>query len=145
MQRILMYSAFWSFQIINTFTAFLMTFFPKQFHESLFKNPDIVYKNLGFSNTAVDMFHNVIRGHGSVLLAVSIFIFLIGFKFRYVYLLISLVCFFSVYTHIMTLNQHLMSAEIINSIGNLRSLYFTIFTTTAVGILNCVVYLKWKN
>ncbi len=145
MDRILMHLAFWSFQIINTFTACLMTFIPKQFHESLFKNPEIVYDKLGFSSIAVEMFHNVIRGHGAVLLAVSIFIFIKGIKSRSVYLLIAIVCTLSVYAHIMTLNQHLRTEDIVRVIGNFGSLYVTIFITAAVGIMNCVVYYKWKK
>jgi len=145
MDRILMHLAFWSFQIINTLTSCLMTFIPKQFHESLFKNPEIVYDKLGFSSIAVEMFHNVIRGHGAVLLAVSIFIFIKGIKSRSVYLLIAIVCTLSVYAHIMTLNQHLRTEDIVRVIGNFGSLYVTILITAAVGIMNCVVYYKWKN
>jgi len=140
-----MHLAFWSFQIINTLTACLMTFIPQQFHESLFKNPEIVYDKLGFSSIAVEMFHNVIRGHGTVLLAVSIFIFIKGIKSRSVYLLIAIVCTLSVYAHVMTLSQHLRTEDIVRVIGNFGSLYVTILITAAVGIMNCVVYYKWKN
>lgn len=59
MQKILQQIAFWSFQIINTLTGLLMSFFPKQFHESLFNNPQAVYANLGFSPVALEMLHNV--------------------------------------------------------------------------------------
>jgi len=145
MDRILINISFWSFQVINTLTACLMTFIPKQFHESLFKNPALVYEKLGISSIAVEMFHNVIRGHGAVLLAVSIFVFLQGVKSRSVYLLIFIVCALSVYAHIMTLIQHLNSADIIRVIGNFGSLYFTIFITAAVGIMSCIVYFRWRN
>lgn len=145
MDRILKNISFWSFQIINTLTACLMTFIPKQFHESLFKNPVLVYEKLGISSIAVEMFHNVIRGHGAVLLAVSIFVFLQGIKSRSVYLLIFIVCALSVYAHTMTLIQHLNSADIIRVIGNFGSLYFTIFITATVGIMNCIVYYRWRN
>ncbi len=145
MDRILINISFWSFQVINTLTACLMTFIPKQFHESLFKNPALVYEKLGISSIAVEMFHNVIRGHGAVLLAVSIFVFLQGVKSRSVYLLISIVCALSVYAHIMTLIQHLNSELIVRVIGNFGSLYFTIFVTSTVGILNCIVYFRWSN
>ena len=145
MNRILIHVAFWSFQIINTLTACLMTFIPKQFHESLFKNAETVYSKLGFSSIAVEMVHNVIRGHGAVLLAVSIFIWIEGMKSRSVYLLIAIVCAFSVYAHIMTLNQHLRTEEIVSAIGNFGSLYVTIFITAVVFILNCVVYIRWEN
>jgi len=122
-----------------------MTFVPKQFHESLFKNPVLVYEKLGISSIAVEMFHNVIRGHGAVLLAVSIYVFLQGIKSCSVYLLISIVCALSVYAHIMTLIQHLNSEDIVRVIVNFGSLYFTIFITATVGILNCIVYFRWSN
>ena len=143
MGRIITYTAYWSFQIINTITACLMTFIPKQFHESLFKNPAAVYAKLGFSDIAVEMVHNIIRGHGAVLLAVSIFIWLERMKSRSVYLLITVICTLSVYAHTMTLLQHLKTAEIVNTIGDFGSMYFTIIVTSVVGILNYIVYLKW--
>jgi len=58
---------------------------PKQFHESLFKNPEAVYEKLGFSTIAVEMVHNIIRGQGAVLLAVSIFIWIERTKSQSVY------------------------------------------------------------
>jgi hypothetical protein len=122
-----------------------MTFVPKQFHESLFKNPEAVYEKLGFSAIAVEMVHNIIRGHGAVLLAVSIFIWIERMKSRSVYLLISIVCALSVYAHVMTLHQHLKTAEIVSAIGNFGSMYATIIITTVVGMLNLVVYLKWDK
>lgn len=143
MERILRNLAFWSFQIINTITACLMTFIPMQFHESLFKNPEVVYEKLGFSSIAVEMIHNVIRGHGAVLLAVSIFLWIERMKSRSVFLLISLVCALSVYAHIMTLHQHLKTTEIVIAIGNFGSIYITIIITAIVGILNFVVFIKW--
>lgn len=145
MRSILIKLAFWSFQIINTITACLMTFIPKQFHESLFKNPQVVYEKLGMSNIAADMFHNVIRGHGAVLLAVSIFIFVQGIKSRSVYLLMAIVCVFSVYAHIMTLHQHFGSKEIVMAIDNFTNLYVTIVVAASVGILNGIVYFGWNN
>jgi hypothetical protein len=45
----------------------------------------------------------------------------------------------------MTLNQHLRTEDIVRVIGNFGSLYVTIFITAAVGIMNCVVYYKWKK
>ena len=120
-----------------------MTFIPKQFHESLFKNPEAVYEKLGFSAIAVEMVHNILRGHGAVLLAVSIFIWIERMKSRSVYLLISIVCALSVYAHIMTLHQHLKTAEIVAVIGNFESVYITIIIMAVVGMLNLFVYLKW--
>ena len=143
MERIITNLAFWSFQIINTITACLMTFIPKQFHESLFPNPGTVYGKLGFSGIAVEMVHNIIRGRGAVLLAVSIFIWIERMKSRSVFLLISLVCVLSVYAHIMTLYQHLKTPEIVSAIENFGSIYLTIIITAVVGIMNFVVYLKY--
>lgn len=145
MKRIFINIAFWSFQIINTLTAALMTFLPRQFHESLFKNPHVVYAKLGFSNIAVEMVHNVIRGHGAVLLAVSIFIFLKGIKFRPAYLLMTIVCILSVFAHMMTLSQHLSHHTIISAIGDFTSLYVTMFITASVGSLNGIVYFMWDD
>jgi len=145
MTRILTNTAYWSFQIINTITACLMTFIPKQFHESLFKNPEAVYEKLGFSAIAVEMVHNIIRDHGAVLLSVSIFIWIERKKTQSVYLLISIVCALSVYAHIMTLHQHLKTIEIVNAIGDFGNMYITIIVTAAVGFLNFVVYLKWDK
>lgn len=145
MKRFFINFAFWSFQIINTLTACLMTIIPKQFHESLFKNPEIVYEKLGFSHVAVEMVHNVIRGHGAVLLAVSIFVWIEGMKSRSIYLLISIVCALSVYAHVMTLNQHLRTESIVTAIGNFNSLYLTILVTAVVGILNMIIYFKWDK
>lgn len=122
-----------------------MTFVPRQFHESLFTNPVAVYEKLGFSPVAVEMVHNVIRGHGAVLLAVSVFIWIHGMKSRFVYLLISIVCALSVYAHIMTLHQHLKTPDIVEAIGNFGSLYVTVIVTAVVGIMNFVVYLYWKK
>ena len=145
MERLLIHSAFWSFQIINTITGFLMTFFPKYFHESLFANPQAVYEKLGFSSIAVEMLHNVIRGQGAVLLAVSVFIWIMWLKTRAVHLLILIVCALSVYAHIMTLHQHLATPQITSTIGSFASLYATIVVTTTVGLLNAYVYFKRKD
>lgn len=145
MKRIFVNISFWSFQIINTLTACLMTFIPKQFHESLFKNPQSVYQKLGFSGVAVEMVHNVIRGHGAVLLAVSIFVYIQGVKSRSVYLLMAIVCALSVYAHIMTLHQHSKSDAVVMAIGDFSILNITLWITAAVGILNSIVYFCWDN
>jgi hypothetical protein len=137
--------SFWSFQIINTLTAFFMTGFPKQFHESLFRNAELVYRQLGFSGTAVEMVHNVIRGHGAVLLAVSAFIWIEGVKSRSVYLLIAIVCALSVYAHIMTLNHHVNNPQVVSALGGFGSLYGVIILTGVVGLLSGMAYTWWKD
>ena len=145
MQNILKHIAFWSFQIVNTLTGFLMTFFPKDFHESLFAHPHAVYAKLGFSPIAVEMVHNIIRGHGAVLLAVSVFIWIERMKTRSVHLLIFVVCALSVYAHLMTLHHHLATPEISAAVGNFGPLYGTIAVTTVVGLLNAVVFFMQKT
>lgn len=145
MDRRLTGLAFWSFQIINTLTASVMTFFPGRFHEILFKNPAWVYEKLGFSRTAVEMVHNLIRGQGAVLLAVSVFVWMEGRRSRSVYLLISIVCTLSVYSHVMALKQHLGAPAPVNALGSLASLYGIILITAVVGLLNFTAYAKWEG
>jgi len=145
MQNILKHIAFWSFQILNTLTGFLMTFFPKDFHQSLFAYPQTVYAKLGFSPIAVEMVHNIIRAHGAALLAVSVFIWIERAKTRSVHLLIFIVCALSVYAHFMTLRQHLSSPDIVNAIGSFGTFYGTIAVTAVVGLLNAVVFFLHKT
>ena len=133
MDTLLRHAAYWSFQVINTVTALLMTFVPRQFHESLFDNPARAYALLGFSETAVDMVHNVIRGHGAVLLAVSLFLWVQRMKSRSSFLLIFLVCALSVYAHAMTLGHHMGSEVVVQAIGDFKSLSFTIGRSVPPG------------
>lgn len=145
MRRLLQNIAFWSFQVINTVTGFLMTFFPKAFHESLFSHPESAYAKLGFSATAVEMLHNVVRGHGAALLAVSVFLWIVRMKTRQAHLLIFLVCALAVYAHFLTLKQHLESAAVMNAVPNLISLYVTIGVTAVVGALNAAAYFLGRD
>ena len=62
---------FWTFQVINVPTAVGMFLFPRHFHQAMLKKPAAVYSALGFSPTAVAMLHNVLRGQGAALLAIS--------------------------------------------------------------------------
>lgn len=144
MNPLLKQIAFWSFQIINSVTAFFMTFIPREFHESLFKNPEFVYAKLGFSPLAVEMTHNIIRGQGAVLLAVSIFVWIKGWKSHSVHLLVSLVCLLSVYAHVLTLTHHLRTAAVRMAIGSFEGLYITLAITAVVGVLNGLVYFQSK-
>jgi hypothetical protein len=145
MDALLRHAAFWSFQVINTVTALLMTFVPRHFHESLFDNPARAYAILGFSDTAVSMVHNVIRGHGAVLLAVSLFLWVQMTRARSSFLLIFLVCALSAYAHSMTLLHHLRTDAVVQAIGNFGSLYFTIALISAIGILNLLAWLRWDG
>jgi hypothetical protein len=144
MIKILKQVAYWSFQIINTANGFLMTFLPKEFHESLFRDPPAVYAKLGFSPLAVEMTHNIIRGQGAVLLAVSIFIWIQGWKSRSVHLLIALVCLFSMYAHALTLIHHMNTAAVGEAVGGFESLNVALVITAAVGVLNAIVYFRSK-
>ena len=71
-------AAFWVFQIINVATALGMFVAPRRFHESMLEHPQEVYAKLGFSGAAVEMLHNVIRGQGAALLAISCALFYLG-------------------------------------------------------------------
>jgi hypothetical protein len=145
MNRTLRAIGFWSFQIINTLTGFLMTFFPKEFHESLFRNPQAVYAQLGFSPVAVEMTHNIIRGQGAVLLAVSIFLWIKGRKSNSAHLLNSLVCLLSAYAQAMTLVHHLKTTAVGTAISSFEGLYITLVITAFVGVLNAIVYFRSKQ
>jgi hypothetical protein len=46
---------------------------------------------------------------------------------------------------LMTLLQHLIVKGIVEAIGNFSSIYVTIIITGTVGILNYVVFLKWRE
>jgi hypothetical protein len=145
MIKIIQRAAFGSFQIINTITAFFMTFFPRQMHESLFTNPDLAYTQLGFSPLAVSMVHNVIRGQGAVLLAISIFIFYLGWKNRASYLLMFLVCLFSLGAHAATMVHHIRHPQVLLAVGSLGSLYVAMGINVVVGFLNLETFIFWRR
>ena len=114
---------FWGVQIINTLTALGRLIAPETFHEGMFENPQAAYGILGFSDTAVAMLHNVLRGQGAVLLAVSVFLFVLGRQERRSYLLIALVCGLSLIAHAATLQQHLASSVVKQAISSFGALY----------------------
>jgi hypothetical protein len=136
--------AFWSFQIINTLTGVGMSLNPRGFHEGLLRDPQRVYQQLGFSDVAVEMLHNVIRGQGVALLAISIFLWIVGPRERSSYLLISLTCALSVVAHLMTLRHHLSSPLVMEAIGGAESLYLAISITSIVGVLASGAYFTWR-
>ena len=103
-------------QAPNTLTGLGLLLAPKVFHESMFTNPDAAYALLGFSDTALDMLHNVLRGQGAALLAVSI-LFVLGRRDRRSYLLIVLVCGLSLFAHTFTLYRHLTSEAVRRAVG----------------------------
>lgn len=114
---------FWVFQVVNCICGLGLFLIPKAFHESMFENPPAVYAILGFSETAQEMLHNVLRGQGAVLLAVSLFLFALGRRERRSYLLIALVCGLSLAAHLFTLRQHLNSETVMWAVNDFSSLY----------------------
>ena len=122
-----------------------MSLNPRGFHESLFRNPQRVYQQLGFSDVAVEMLHNVIRGQGAALLAVSIFLWVAGSRQRSSYLLIALTCLLSVFAHLMTLQHHLNSPLVMEAIGGAGSLYVAISITSVSGVLAGATYFTWQR
>lgn len=103
---------FWSFQAINGLSALGLFVAPRASHEATFKNPQQVYQQLGFSATAQEMLHNVLRGQGAVLLSVSTFLAYLGQRNRSSYLLIGNVCGFAVLAHLLTARHHLRNPSV---------------------------------
>ena len=145
MNGLLRYAAFWIFQVINTLTALGMSLNPRGFHEGLLRDPQRVYQQLGFSDVAVEMLHHVIRGQGVALLAISIFLWVVGARQRSSYLLIALTCLLSVVAHLMTLQHHLGSPLVMNAIGGAESLYVAIAITSISGVLAGATYFTWRG
>ena len=134
-------AAFWVFQLINAPSALGLVLAPKRVHESMFADPPRAYEILGFSPTAVEMVHNVLRGQGAALLAISAYLFAIGPDDPGASLLIALTCGLSAVAHALTLRQHLGDARVREAIGSLGSLYGMIATNLAVGGVAFVAWL----
>ena len=131
---------FWAFQLINGLTALSMFFAPKKFHESMLKDPKTIYAKLGFSETAVEMLHNVIRGQGAALLAITIYLFVLGSGERSAYLLIALACALSLVAHIATTRHHAKSALVMDAIGSLGAMIPILAINAVVAALAAVIY-----
>jgi hypothetical protein len=144
MSLLLRYAAFWIFQVINTLTGVGMSLNPRGFHEGLLRDPQRVYQQLGFSDVAVEMLHNVIRGQGVALLAISIFLWIVGSRQRSSYLLIALTCLLSVVAHLMTLRHHLSSPLVMEAIGGAEPLYVALSITSISGVLAGATYFTWR-
>lgn len=132
---------FWVFQLINAPTALGMFLTPGRFHETMIKNPEEAYRVLGFSPTAVEMLHNVIRGQGAALLAISIYLFFQGAAEVGSPLLIALTCGLSLVAHLGTMIHHLRSPVVMSALGTIRSMYGTLAINAVVGILALIAYL----
>jgi hypothetical protein len=134
---------YWFFQIVNGFTSLALVINPKKFHESTFKEPDRVYFAVGFSVTAREMLHNVLRGQGAALLSITMFLFYLGPNESKSMLLIAITCFLAAYTHIQTYRHHLASALVREALGDsLKSIYFLIGINLVVGSAALTVFLS---
>ena len=139
-------AAFWVFQLINAPSALGLILAPKRVHESMFTDHIRAYKILGFSSpTAVEMVHNVLRGQGAALLAISTYLFAIRStddpKGSSSSLLIALTCTLSAAAHALTLRHHLGNAKVREAIGSsFGSLYGMIATNLTVG---GVAFVAW--
>lgn len=131
---------FWAFQVINGLTALSMFLAPKTFHESMLKEPAKIYAKLGFSETAVEMLHNVIRGQGAALLAISAYLFALGSDERSAYLLIALACGLSLCAHIATARHHAKSPLVMEAIGSLGAMYPILAINTTFALLASAIY-----
>lgn len=140
----LAYLVYWTFQVVNGLASLGMSLSPQKTHESLFANPQQAYSLLGFSSaTAVEMVHNVLRGQGVALLAVSVYLFVAqGPQDPNSFLLIALVCGFSALAHVATLRHHRGNPVVMKAVGpSLSSLYVTIAVNLVVGGAAALVYI----
>lgn len=133
---------YWLFQLLNFPAAVCLVLVPRVSHESLFADPQRAYEALGFSPTAQEMLHNVLRGQGGALLAISIFLFYIGSKRKEGFLLIALTCLGTLSAHIATLIQHTQSTSVMAAIGSVMPLYVMIAINGIIGVA-CLVC--WYN
>ena len=145
MNTVVRLGTYWLFQALNTLTGLGLLLAPKAFHESMFENPDAAYVLLGFSETALDMLHNVLRGQGAALLAVSIFLFVLGRRDRRSYLLIFLVCGLSLVAHAFTLRHHLNSEPVRRAVGDFGPLYGMMAVNTLVALGGIRTYARGKR
>ena len=95
---------------------------------------------MGFSETAVEMVHNVLRGQGAALLFVSAYLFVQGPRERNSFLLISLTCFTAALCHIVTMNHHKNNAIVMKAVESISPLYGMIGINVIIGGLAALVY-----
>ncbi len=135
-------TVYWLFQILNTLTAISLFLTPRKAHESMIKNPARVYTELGFSTTALEMLHNVLRGQGAALLAISLFLFVSGPENPLTFLLIALTCSLTLFAHIATAQHHRKSPIVMNAIGSIKALLPMIGINAGVALTALYVYLQ---
>eukprot|EP01118_Nematostelium_gracile_P001443 TRINITY_DN11481_c0_g1_i1.p1 TRINITY_DN11481_c0_g1~~TRINITY_DN11481_c0_g1_i1.p1 ORF type:complete len:125 (+),score=32.20 TRINITY_DN11481_c0_g1_i1:88-462(+) len=114
---------------------------PKNFHESMFKEPKKVYEALGFSNVALEMLHNVVRGEGAAFGAISTYLAIQGEANPLSHLLISITTGYAMVSHIFTLIHHQSNEKVMAALESIRPLYFMIFLNGAIGGSSLYVYL----
>lgn len=131
---------FWSFQSINTLSSVSMVLSPRRFHESLFNEPKRAYQLLGFSSTAIEMLHNVIRGQGAALLAASSYLYVQGPQETKSFLLIALVCGLTAFAHTLTLQHHRSDETVMKAIGSVSPLYGLISLNLVIGGIAAYLY-----
>ncbi len=135
-------AVFWIFQVINGLTALGMFLQPQKFHESTFKDPEHVYRELGFSEVAVEMLHNVLRGQGAALLAITITVFYLGAESRASFLLIALTCGLSLSAHVFTARHHLGSEEVMKALGGIQAMYVILILNATVLLGAAVAFFQ---
>lgn len=97
---------------------------------SMVINPKKAYSTLGFSHIAVGMLHNVIRGQGCALLAITVFLFVLGCGDANAFLLIAFTCRTAMFAHFCTFQHHQESAPVMKAIGS-------------IDPLNCMIWLNF--
>ncbi len=138
-------SVFWTFQGINSISALGMVVSPKHFHESLFPDPPRACKTLGFSETAVEMVHNVIRGQGAALLSISAFLFTLGPTDKASFLLIAFTCGSAALAHLLTMQHHRKSETVMKAVGSITPLYGMIALNLAIACSAAYLYSGYSS
>jgi hypothetical protein len=95
---------------------------PRRFHEAMLKQPAAVYSALGFSPTAVAMLHNMLRGQGAALLAISGGVCYLRPAHPGSFLLIALTCGLSLIAHGCIGLHHRKSAQVRAALGDIKAL-----------------------
>ena len=134
---------FYAFQVINGLGSLGLVLDPKGTHERLLKNPQKAYQVLGFSETALEMLHNVLRGQGAALLGITAALATMGPKSKDSYGLIASTCLFSAAANFITAWHHRKSSVVMSVIDELTSLYGLIALNVGIGGAALACYLNW--
>jgi len=136
---------FYTFQVINGLGALGLVLDPRATHERMMKNPKEAYALLGFSGTAVEMLHNVLRGQGAALLAISTAAAYTGPKHRESYALIASTCLYSAVANVLTARHHRNNSIVMSAVQDLTPLYGLIGLNAFIGGASLLVFLNWNN